>query len=308
LTFEWPLACPKCQADLGPLSARTQAAAVACERCGNHYSCIDGIWRFLPPDRLAVLQPFLRDYTSIRLAEGRGSKEKDFYLKLPSCDPAHPIARQWEIRKHTFDCLVRRVLPRLGNTPSILDLGAGVGWLSRHLAERGCIPCAIDVSVDDQDGLGAARHYTPAWPLFQAEFDHLPLASGVADVVIYNASLHYSTDYATTLREALRVLRPGGSIVVLETPVYRREESGKLMVAERHAFFEKQYGTRSESIPSVQYMTTERLAQLERELCLHWEKVEPWYGWKWAMRPWIARWKGKREPSRFVILTGRQCQ
>jgi len=304
LTFDGRLACPKCQSDLGTLSAQMQAAA--CERCGNHYSCIDGIWRFLPPDRLAVLEPFLRDYTAIRLAEGRGSKSPDFYLKLPSCDPGHPIAWQWAIHKNTFDCFVRRVLPKLGRNPSILDLGAGVAWLSRRLAEHGCTPCAIDVSVDDQDGLGAARHYTPAWPRFQAEFEHLPLASGVADAVIYNASLHYSTDYGATLREALRVLRPGGSIVVLETPVYQKEESGKLMIAERHAFFEKRYGTRSESIPSLQYMTRDRLTQLEHELCLNWEKVEPWYGWKWAMRPWVARWKGKREPSRFVILIGRQ--
>jgi SAM-dependent methyltransferase len=260
----------------------------------------------MPPERSAALMPFLRDYTKIRLAEGRGSKSSDFYLKLPSCDPEHPLAWQWAIHRKTYDCFVRHVLPRLGRNPVVLDLGAGMAWFSRRLAEHGCIPCAIDVSVDDQDGLGAARHYTPTWPRFQAEFDRLPLASGVADAVIYNASLHYSADYIPTLREALRVLRPAGRIIVLETPIYEKEESGKLMVAERHAFFEGKYGTRSDSVPSLEYMTWDRLAQLERELGLHWEKVEPWYGWKWAMRPWVARWNGKREPSRFVMLIGRQ--
>jgi len=255
---------------------------------------------------LAALEPFLRDYTRIRLAEKRGSQSPDFYLKLPSCDPEHHLAWQWAIHKRTYDCFVRRVLPKLCQNPSILDLGAGVAWMSRRLAEHGCIPCSIDVSVDDQDGLGAARHYTPSWPFVQAEFDHLPFASHVADAVIYNSSLHYSSDYATTLREALRVLRPGGSIIVLETPIYQREESGQRMVAERHAFFEKQYGTRSDSIPSQEYITWDRLALLERELGLRWERIEPWYGWKWATRPWVARWKGKREPSRFVILIGRR--
>lgn len=306
MTFNWQMACPQCQANLGALPTQTQATTLACEHCGNRYSCVDGIWRCLPPERLAALQPFLRDYTRIRLAEERGSQSPDFYLKLPSCDPGHPLAWQWAIHKRTYDCLVRRVLPQLGQNPSILDLGAGVAWLSRRLAEHGCMPCAVDVSVDDQDGLGAARHYTPSWPRFQAEFDHLPFASHVADAVIYNSSLHYSSDYATTLREALRVLRPGGKIIVLETPIYEKEESGKRMVAERHAFFEKQYGTRSDSIPSQEYITWDRLAQLERELGLRWKRIEPWYGWKWAMRPWVARWKGKREPSRFVILIGQR--
>jgi SAM-dependent methyltransferase len=122
--------------------------------------------------------------------------------------------------------------------------------------------------------------------------------------VIYNASLHYSPDYAVTLREALRVLRPGGQVVILESPVYRKEESGRRMVAERHADFERRFGTRSDALPSIEYLTWERLGALARELGLRWRKVPTWYGWRWALRPWVARLKRKREPSRFVILVG----
>jgi SAM-dependent methyltransferase len=296
----WSLACPECRTPLGALDAGE--APLVCRVCGNAYRSEDAIRRFLTPERERFLEPFLRDYTRIRLAEGRGSESPDFYLRLPECDPAHPIAWQWAIRRRTFDHLVRRVLPRLGPKRQIVDLGAGVGWLSRHLAELGHSVCAIDVSVDAQDGLGAARHYAPAWPRFQAEFDRLPLDRASADVVLYNASLHYSTDYATTLREALRVLRPGGWIVVLESPIYRKEASGRQMVAERHAAFEKRYGTRSDSIPSLEYLTWDRLEGLGRELGLKWQRFTPWYGWRWAMRPWQARLKRNREPSRFVIL------
>lgn len=298
---EWRLACPHCRASLGVLAGGAQP--IPCPACGNCYRSEDGIYRFLPPDREAYLDPFLRDYTRIRLAEGRGSESPAFYQALPGCDPAHPIAWQWSMHRRTFDYFVERVLPGLGPHRQILDLGAGVGWLSRRLAERGHFPCAIDVSVDSQDGLGAARHYSPAWPRFQAEFDRLPLDRASIDVVLYNASLHYSTDYSVTLREALRVLRPGGSIVALESPIYRREESGRQMAAERHAAFERRYGTRSDSIPSIEYLTWDRLDALARELHLEWRRFTPWYGWKWALRPWMARLKRKREPSRFVILT-----
>ena len=85
---------------------------------------------------------------------------------------------------------------------AILDLGAGTGWLSHRLARLGHYPCAVDLTIDRRDGLGAARHYTPDWPLVQSDFAHLPLGAAQVDMVVYNASLHYSIDYRTTLREA----------------------------------------------------------------------------------------------------------
>jgi SAM-dependent methyltransferase len=295
----WALACPVCRTGLGDAAAGEEAR---CPGCGQDWRRIDGIWRFLPPERAAVFEPFLRDYTRIRHAEGRGSDDPGHYLRLPDCDPGHPIAWQWELRRRTWGSFRRRVLPRLG--AKILDLGAGVGWLSHRLAGLGRHPCAVDVSVDDRDGLAAARHYSPDWPLLQAELDRLPLSDAQADAAVFNASLHYSANYATTLREALRVLRPGGSLVILESPIYRKEESGRRMMAERHADFEHRFGTRSDALPSLEYLTWERLDALARELGLHWRRVPIWYGWRWALRPWTARLKRKREPSRFVILVG----
>lgn len=293
--MSWTLACPVC---------RTVLAEAHCPSCGRDWPKIDGIWRFLSPERAEAFAPFLRDYTRIRHAEGRGSEDPEHYRRLPECDPDHPIAWQWALRRRTWESFRRRVLPRLG--PKILDLGAGVGWLSHRLFESGYQPCAVDVSVDDRDGLAAAHHYAPDWPRLQAELDHLPLADGQADAAVFNASLHYSSDYAATLREALRVLRPGGSLVILESPIYRHEESGRRMVAERHADFERRFGTRSDALPSIEYLTWDRLRDLSRELGLHWQRVSTWYGWRWALRPWVARLKRKREPSRFVILTARR--
>jgi SAM-dependent methyltransferase len=282
------LVCPVCRCAVGS--------------CAHVYSQDDGIWRFVRPERAAAVNAFVRDYTKIRLAEGRGSDDPEFYRNLPDCPGEHPMASQWAFHRRTFSCFRDRVLPGLPASAEILDLGAGTGWLSNRLAHLGYRPCAIDITSDDRDGLGAARHFAEGWPRVQAEFDWLPLGDGCVDAVIFNASLHYSTEYVSTLHEAFRVLRTGGRVVILESPVYKSEQSGRKMVEERHATFLARYGTRSDCMASIEYLTWPQLRKLEGELKIRWKVIHPWYGVSWALRPWIARWKRRREPSRFPIL------
>jgi ubiquinone/menaquinone biosynthesis C-methylase UbiE len=298
--YDWPLACPACRADLGPASQ--PGDQVRCPGCGFVAACAEGIWRFLPPAAAARYAPFLADYTRIRRAEQRGSDDPAYYLGLPDCPPGHPIAAQWALRRRTFAAFTRRVLPRLGPGLRVADLGAGVGWLSHRLALLGHHPMAIDLTADDLDGLGAGRHYRSVWPRVQAEFDRLPLPAGTADLVIFNASLHYSTDYEITLKEALRVLAPGGALAVLESPIYRNPESGRQMAEQRHADFARRFGTRSAALPSREYLTWPEIAQLSERLGIRFQAVTPWYGWRWALRPGAARLRRRREPSSFAIL------
>ena len=295
MTTDWQFACPACHVPLD-----CSDSSLSCPSCAAVYERCDGIVSLLLSSRREYFSTFLREYTRIRLAEGRGAQPPSYFLRLPECDPTHPMAWQWRIRRCTVRAFDRSV--GLPQGSKVLDLGSGCGWFSNHLAFAGYHPCAVDVTVDEQDGLGAARHYEAEWPRVQAEFDDLPFPDRSVDAVVYNASLQYSTNYARTLREALRVLRPGGRIVVLETPIYKRAESGARMAAERHQQFEKRYGTRSDSVPSIEYLTWEMLQNLGGELSLDWRVFRPWYGLKWALRPWIARLKRKREPSTFAIL------
>ncbi len=199
------LACPNCRALLdGP-----NDSDATCGECGERYPIVDGIHRFLPTSRLAHFESFLRDYTAVRLAEGRGTADVEYFQRLPEPTAGGPIEWQWTIRRHTWATVRDRVLPKLGDGLVVIDVGAGVGWLSNRLHELGHSPHAVDLTVDDDDGLGAARHYGPPWPRYQAEMDALPFADAQADVVVFNASLHYSTDYVRTIGEARRVLQAG---------------------------------------------------------------------------------------------------
>jgi SAM-dependent methyltransferase len=247
-------------------------------------------------------QQFLDAYTRIRAAEGRGSDDSAYYRALPFSDLTDRNSAQWKIRARTFSYFKRKILPSV--PCDILDLGAGNCWLSHRLAELGHAPVAVDIFTDPRDGLGAARHYPLKFPLIESGFDDLPVSSARFDLAVFNSSIHYSADYVRTLSEARRCLRPGGRVVILDSPVYQRKEHGEAMRAERQKSFERQYGFRSDALGSVEFFDLDMLKDLASRLSITWEIHRPWYGLQWHLRPLRARLKGQRPPSRFWILVG----
>jgi ubiquinone/menaquinone biosynthesis C-methylase UbiE len=292
------LVCPVCQANVGELE-RVSRESAACAQCGFRLEIENGVIRALSPERRAFFETFLQDYRTIRRAEGRGSNGGEYYRALPYKDLSGRNSAQWRIRARSYRYFETNLLAKPGL--DILDLGAGNGWMSYRLAQRGHRPVAVDIFVDELDGLTASRQYGD-FPAVEAEFDRLPFADGQFDVAVFNSSLHYSTDYHGTLGEARRCLKPSGSIVVLDSPLYKLREYGEMMRAERHKQFQAQYGFASDSIANLEYLYEAQLAELSRDLGLRWRVYQPWYGWQWSLRPWKARLKGLRPPSRFCIL------
>jgi SAM-dependent methyltransferase len=305
------LQCPQCEGTLDPIEhpATGSEPLLRCSGCLFVLRCDKGIWKGLPQQREAYFTRFIGEYQTVRAAEGRGSEDPEYYLALPYRDLSGRNVSQWAMRARTFRYILRKVLlPIEAVHPAamkVLDLGAGNGWMSYRLALGGHRPAAVDLLTNDQDGLGAALHfrkYLPAlFPRFQAELEHLPFADRQFDLAIFNASFHYSEDYERTLREALRCLRPGGAVIIADTAWYRRDESGQKMLSERRQVFTAKYGFPSDGIKSLEYLTDERLAILEKRFGLRWRIHSPFYGMSWAMRPWLATLRGRREPSQFRI-------
>ncbi|MGB9431956.1 MAG: class I SAM-dependent methyltransferase [Candidatus Acidiferrum sp.] len=308
------LRCPECHEYLASISYRSLArdlSSFSCGECSTTFKQEHGIWLALPPSRQAYFAQFIREYKQIRRAEGRGSTDSDFYLALPFRDLTGSNSWQWAIRGKTFRYIEQAILPKLSrkaNAPlTILDLGAGNGWMSHRLARLGHRPVAVDLLTNSDDGLGAAFHYQGVlpelFPRFQAELDHLPFADEQFDCGIFNASFHYSEDYDRTLAETIRCLRPGGTILVADSPTYSTESGGQQMQQERQDSFLKRFGFRSDALNSCEYLTPERLMALEVRHNLEWSSHRIWYGLRWACRPWLAKWKKRREPSQLVLYT-----
>ena len=142
-----------------------------------------------------------RAYMRLRRAEGRGAGGEAELLALPYLT-AGPLAGQWAIRARTFDAFVRRVVAPLAaeraRPLAVLDLGAGNGWLSARLARLGHRCVALDLRVDDADGLAAGapfrRHLPRMFGRVSSSFDALPFGDALFDLVVFDASLHLAED------------------------------------------------------------------------------------------------------------------
>jgi SAM-dependent methyltransferase len=95
----------------------------------------------------------------------------------------------------------------------ILDAGCGSGSLAAALRDRG----AIMTGVDRSTGLLALARARlgPDVPLHAADLGApLPFPEAAFDGVVASLVLHYLRDWAATLRELRRVLRPGGRLII----------------------------------------------------------------------------------------------
>ena len=266
----------------------------------------------LTPDELRDRRRRFRSaYALHRAREGRGAEATPL-LDLPEITTG-PWSRQWGVRARTFRRFVTEVLERRAREVApraltVVDLGAGNGWLCYRVSQLGHRAVALDLRTDTVDGLGTAQAYRSRlarlFPRVAAAFEDIPLPNRSVDVAVFNASLHYALDLRAALGEAARVVVPGGRIAVLDSPVYTQAAAGEAMVAEKHETVESQFGALAAdltALPFLEYLTRERLSDASAALGMAWRRHRVRYPLWYELRPVFAWLRRQRPPSRFDL-------
>jgi ubiquinone/menaquinone biosynthesis C-methylase UbiE len=139
-------------------------------------------------------------------------------------------AAEWDrIRKlHVADEAVEDAIrAALSDKPfrSLLDLGTGTGRMLEMFGpdiERGLgLDLSLDMLLLARDRLERAGLRNCS--VRQGDIYDLPLANDSFDVVILHQVLHFLDDGARAIREAARVLRPGGRLLVVDFALHEQE-------------------------------------------------------------------------------------
>jgi demethylmenaquinone methyltransferase / 2-methoxy-6-polyprenyl-1,4-benzoquinol methylase len=96
-----------------------------------------------------------------------------------------------------------------------LDIATGTGMIARGATGILHEPGAV-VGLDPSGGMLRQARKALAIPLVQGTVEELPFANGHFDFLCMGYALRHVADLGVAFRECLRVLKPGGHVLILE--------------------------------------------------------------------------------------------
>ena len=108
--------------------------------------------------------------------------------------------------------------------------GLGEGYLALEAARWAKHVVAVDVSERALEGARALAQARSIRNISfkKGEIEDLPLESGSVDVALLSQALHHAKDPGQAVREAARILAPGGTLLLLDLKAHKEEWVKKL--------------------------------------------------------------------------------
>lgn len=173
----------------------------------------------LIPDKDTVLN---RDFSRLQQVRDTRTQRAQEYFQT--------VARSWDSIRSLYvpqQQVEAKLLDIIGDDPvqELLDIGTGTGRILEILAPR----VERGVGIDLSSGmLAVARSNIERSGLAnihvrKGDMYHLPIEDCSVDLVVVHMVLHYSDDPVEVIREAARVLRPRGRLIVIDFAAHTEE-------------------------------------------------------------------------------------
>lgn len=181
----------------------------------SYYSVASGPHRELLERVLEETRPvpeFDTDMAGLGVLQRRRKAEaRSYFDRVAATFGEHVLpGRTWEG--------LARALLRLAPRARYVDLGIGDGLLTMMLAEVAESVTAVDLSPSMLDQLQQRARAKGLGNIetVEADIEVLPIEEASFDVAVLSQALHHADHPERSLSEAFRVLRPGGSVLLID--------------------------------------------------------------------------------------------
>ena len=167
---------------------------------------------------------FAQQYILLRNKEGRIYSDKEVAV-LPEIDKEHKHYNEWQVRKDTSGRLIKYLFSKK-KALEILEVGCGNGWLTAKLSG---IPLSrlIGIDINGEELNQAKRVFSQIENLefFNCSFQDEMFSDRKFDIIVFAASVQYFSSLKKVLNESLERLKPGGEIHIIDSHLYRQNET-----------------------------------------------------------------------------------
>jgi excisionase family DNA binding protein len=173
-------------------------------------------WRF---SRRALIE-WLSSGDSQNYSDSEGDT-KEFF---------NEVAPKWEdIRKNYYDESIKNKLidlKILNKSMTVMDLGAGDGYISRAVAKIVKKVVAVDISKEMLKELKRKARESGIKNIETLESDarEVPIEGSTIDVVCANMYLHHVEEPELAVKEVFRVIKPGGIVFLADFKEHKDNE------------------------------------------------------------------------------------
>ena len=178
-----------------------------------------GLWPLLESQFAAAANTAAGRADVARLEEVRRVRQENFDAH------AGPDTRERQLVPGRSWAAWARALGHLLPAVRVADLGCGEGYLTIETSRWASKVIAVDRSesvLRRARDLATRRNVTNVvWKT--GELEHLPLRDGSVDIALMSQALHHAGDPAKALAEAVRILVPGGKLLLLDLREHEEE-------------------------------------------------------------------------------------
>ncbi len=204
--------CPDCRGKL-KYEDSANPGKLVCYECSSNFSVWNNIPVLLPKSQNKVkgdIQKFWGELYKAAYEKYDANLDSHKFLKL--------LGKLKELFRHRQHLAVTEMPIDELSDKTVLEIGSGAGAHTALFADHGARMFSMDITHD--------RVVATAGKLdlidknsnnvcLQGDAEKLPFPDNYFDIVYSNGVLHHSPDTPLTIKEAYRVLKPGGEAVIM---------------------------------------------------------------------------------------------